>query len=466
MEKLAVPQFFEASSHTLNPVRDLSWFQRVATEAKFTSLRNTGCYLPTARSRALKELTSRSIMRVIYAIALGTCISFRAAIAQNTRPVTNTVFVENDVLFGTDKHYTNGLRYERMVLRVDPVSDSTVWSDDTMQEPFREASPYWLYGPVKLIDRLSFLDIVGRLERGRYKLSKGMSFGQTLHTPGDISIPEPDSRSRPYAGYLFYGSRFSAQKPDVGHQYTAELQLGLIGPFSFGEAVQKRWHDQINSQEPMGWDSQLERTPIVNLILSHTRFTGVNTFTRLGAMGHMKVRAVTGNMTSFGGVEVGGRLGGGFFYRKRNLQPIAEGAGSTDAALTPFIESIKTEADTAEADSSSNQSESIRDDQTSVSAQQADPTGQLQSRYERPDFGWYLFARSELRVVAHNYLVTGADGGGIDHELLGGDVAVGFAARYDWVELAMQFIMRRHEIDGRDGWPHRFASIRLSILPK
>jgi hypothetical protein len=398
---------------------------------------------------------------------LVTCISFQAVKAQDTRPATNNIFVENDVLFGTDKHYTNGLRYERMVLWVDPVSDSTAWSDDTTQRPFREASPYWLYGPVKLIDRFSFIDIVGRLERGRYKLSKGTSFGQTLHTPGDISIPEPDSRSRPYAGYLFYGSRFSAQKPDVGHQYTAELQLGLIGPFSFGEAVQKRWHDQINSQEPMGWDAQLERTPIVNLILSHTRFTGVSTFTRLGAIGHMKVRAVTGNMTSFGGVELGGRLGGGFFYRRGDKRPIAEGAGSTDAAVTPFMKlPIKTEADSTEADSSTNRIEAMRGDQTSVSAQQVDPAGQLQSRYERPDFGWYLFARSELRVVAHNYLVTGAAGSVVNHEVLGGDVAVGIAARYDWVELAIQFIMRRHEIDGRDGWPHRFASIRLSILPK
>jgi len=339
-----------------------------------------------------------------------------------------------------------------MVLRVDPISNPDIWAETESQDLFRYASPYWLYGPVKLIDHVLPINIVGRLEQGKYKLSKGMSIGQTMHTPGDITIPDPDSLSRPYAGYLYYGSRFTTQKQDAGHQFTAELQLGLIGPFSFGEAFQKRWHDQLNSDPPLGWDTQLERTPIVNLITSHTRYSQVRTSGRIGTMGHLKGRLVTGNMMTFGGVQLGGRFGGGFFYRKNDTEPIADGAGPTDSAPTPLTYDPTSDA-TDEAGSQQH-------------AQDSDSTNEGAVSYVRPNAGWYIFARSELRAVAHNFLVTGADGNYIDHEVLGADVAIGIAARYDWVELAVQFVMRRHEIKGRSGWPHRFASIRLSILPK
>jgi lipid A 3-O-deacylase len=44
-----------------------------------------------------------------------------------------------------------------------------------------------------------------------------------------------------------------------------ELKLGMVGPASQAEHVQKDFHKLIGADEPMGWDTQLPDEPVINV---------------------------------------------------------------------------------------------------------------------------------------------------------------------------------------------------------
>lgn len=86
-----------------------------------------------------------------------------------------------------------------------------------------------------------------------YKLH---SIGQAMVTPEDITKAIPDPADAPYAGLLFWRSTYVVVKNDFADQ-VATL-VGVIGPSSRAEEVQKFVHKVVGSDEPQGWDYQLE----------------------------------------------------------------------------------------------------------------------------------------------------------------------------------------------------------------
>ena len=83
--------------------------------------------------------------------------------------------------------------------------------------------------------------------------------GQNIFTPEDISRPELILNDRPYAGWLYLGFGLIAEREGRFHPVdTFELDLGVVGPWSQAETVQKNWHEFIETFEPKGWDNQLE----------------------------------------------------------------------------------------------------------------------------------------------------------------------------------------------------------------
>jgi hypothetical protein len=62
---------------------------------------------------------------------------------------------------------------------------------------------------------------------------------------------------------LFSTSRISS------HQFT--LRLGLVGPSTGGEEVQRWIHEIIGSPIPQGWATQLRNEPIVNFFYQYNR---------------------------------------------------------------------------------------------------------------------------------------------------------------------------------------------------
>jgi lipid A 3-O-deacylase len=134
----------------------------------------------------------------------------------------------------------------------------------------------------------------------------GVTVGQQMFTPEDISQTALIADDRPYAGYLCGAvSLFSDRVTPGRKRYdTLELQLGIIGEASLAEATQIWWHVDVRKiQRPNGWANQLRGEPA--LLLKYRREwpewrdweTGVlNTRLRVspsveGAVGNVAVRA-------------------------------------------------------------------------------------------------------------------------------------------------------------------------------
>ena len=64
--------------------------------------------------------------------------------------------------------------------------------------------------------------------------------------------------SRPFASYLLIGSRQLTILPEKRIRITAELQMGLIGTNSGGEAIQNGTHSVFPGAEPVNWGNQIK----------------------------------------------------------------------------------------------------------------------------------------------------------------------------------------------------------------
>lgn len=99
------------------------------------------------------------------------------------------------------------------------------------------------------------------------------TLGQMMVTPKDIKIADPDPDSAPYAGLLFLRSSYLAVHEDYADQLG--LTLGILGPSSGAEEVQKFVHKVVGANEPQGWDHQLQDEPVAQLSRSRVwRFAG------------------------------------------------------------------------------------------------------------------------------------------------------------------------------------------------
>jgi len=177
-------------------------------------------------------------------LILVTLLSFGAAdcAAQSQTPYSGawTVTIENDVTTGSDNNYTNGIG-------VSWVSKAT----DTYEERsfVRRFGEFW-----------SFLPFVGN---DGYRTYVAWSLAQEMHTPDDISNPNPPLDDQPYAGILYLDSIVYARGHRVTHAW--QLRVGVVGPASGAESTQKWFHDRTGGTEPMGWDTQLPNEPVINL---------------------------------------------------------------------------------------------------------------------------------------------------------------------------------------------------------
>lgn len=140
------------------------------------------------------------------------------------------MYVENDYFGGTDRHYTNGFKFAWLT------GDLTKWGKQGWRQSFLEALPF--------------------VNRPESQKNLGIAFGQQIFTPQDISTTNPDPTDRPYAGWSYLEFSFLAQTDHVAD--TIAVQLGIVGPHSYAEDIQKWTHRLIEDDLPQGWDYQLE----------------------------------------------------------------------------------------------------------------------------------------------------------------------------------------------------------------
>lgn len=294
-----------------------------------------------------------------------------------------TVALENDLFgAGTDRHYTHGTEIS--------------YVSDTYQ-------PEWLLNVASLMPSYS----------GNAETRVVWSLGQQIFTPADISIAAPQPKDRPYAGWLYTSLGLVVDNRKESHYVDKiEVVLGLVGPNSGAESVQKTIHKWGGSDEPEGWDNQLDneitidlqyqREWILPLIDNH-----VDIVPRAAITVGTARRDVGGGLTF--------RLGTGLDsdFGPPLIRPSAAG-----------------------------------------------------TQYFKPNqsFYWYVFAGAHGRYVEHNIFLDG----NTDHDSMSvrknswvGEVQAGLVLGWDRWRATLTEIVRTREFQGQDD-PDEFGAIAVS----
>ncbi len=151
----------------------------------------------------------------------------------------------NDVFAGTDRHFTNG--------------GSISWLDDTFRGKDDNGTNSYSALVFDIANALPFTT----MDTSRQHTA-GISLMQMMITPTDISQSEPQYDDFPYAGYLalsFYMFEFDETSFD---EY--RLEVGVVGPQSGAEWLQKTVHRIIGSDKPQGWDTQMGTQWTINAL--------------------------------------------------------------------------------------------------------------------------------------------------------------------------------------------------------
>ncbi|SLN28824.1 hypothetical protein OCH7691_00962 [Oceanibacterium hippocampi] len=146
---------------------------------------------------------------------------------------TFSFVLENDLFYGRDRDYTNGIQVG--------------WTSNPQHVP------YWVVKAANLFP----------LFPGDGRVRASFSLGQSMYTPADISLADPPAEDRPYAGWLYGSVGLISENGSQLDQL--RLQVGVVGSPSLAEQAQKIVHEVIGSPEPKGWDKQLRAEPGIQL---------------------------------------------------------------------------------------------------------------------------------------------------------------------------------------------------------
>lgn len=145
-------------------------------------------------------------------------VSLAVLICSWARADTVSLVLENDAIVGQDHHYTNGMYM--------------TWMSDA---------------DTTFPDLLSFIDL------GQKNVA--LSLSHAIFTPENKDIRTRDLDDLPYAGYL--DLNFLAYKSSANFFHEVGLNVGMVGPSTQADTLQKRFHTVFRFDKPEGWDNQL-----------------------------------------------------------------------------------------------------------------------------------------------------------------------------------------------------------------
>lgn len=259
-------------------------------------------YVPVVQGRTVGAVFKRSLAFSSMAACLLASASLRAE--QENSWASNVTF-ENDLFFGTDRSYTNGVQLE-------------------VKRRFPNQT-------VKQGDVVALICVYVGCE-GQPLLLTRHKAGQLMYTPEILNIRAAQPADRPWGGMLYYSQEHDFVDTDENVLTTLTGQIGIIGPSSFAEHTQKWVHRTFTGVQPLGWDNQIggevgilagvERRYALSR-LRNTSTAGVD-FNTTGFW-----RAAVGNIATFVGAGLKMQVGG-------ELSPIAgRGPGIDVKVLRP-----------------------------------------------------------------------------------------------------------------------------------
>ena len=311
--------------------------------------------------------------------------------------------IENDIFnrFGpTDRDYTSGIRLG------------------------------WMSGPTEmpiwLKSLTDFPTFFGEMEPTRVDRRWGLSIGQNIYTPENISDPNRIFGDRPYAGWLYvagalqytYYRKNEKGEEIQGRQDTWLLDVGVVGPAAGGEWVQNNVHNLIRAELAQGWRHQLHNDVAINLSFERRWRTAARTLfeePRLEFDFVPRVGASLGTVSTYAGAGGQVRLG-------RNLD-IDFGAARPRPAMAGS------------------------------------------DAYSGEGFSWYLFAGLEGQAWARNMFIDGnLDGTGstVTRRALVAEGSVGLALIWQGVRVTFTHVARTPEFWERDRVT-QFGSVNVTF---
>lgn len=247
--------------------------------------------------------------------------------------------------------------------------------------------------------------------------------GQSLFTPTDQTLANAAPNDRPYAGWLYTGASL-LQESNQGDHHTlenAELLVGVVGPAALGNVTQNDFHQFIGDSQSRGWKDQIKNEP--GLVASYERKYRY----QQPLLGNLAIDAIpewggsVGNILTYG--EVGGmvRIGQNLAadYGADRIRPSLSGTGWFDAE-------------------------------------------QLQG-----NFGWYLFAGTQQRIVGRNIFLDGntvAHSPSVEKRIFVEDFMAGASVFWSSaVRVDFTMTERTKEFYGQTGVPNRFGGINFAF---
>lgn len=195
---------------------------------------------------------------------------------------------DNDILDNTDRFYTNGIRFDF----ISPVFQHF--------PPNLLMIPYWRSG-------MNYY---------------GISLIQNMYTPSTTKIGGILYGDRPYAAYLILKSFKITNDSRDKFRQISEIDIGIIGPASLGDFVQKSFHNNVpTNSEPLGWEYQIQNDLILNYNLSYEK-------------GVLYRKNLEINLTGTGALgTLYTNIGGGIMLRTGILNPYFENFGISKKSI-------------------------------------------------------------------------------------------------------------------------------------
>jgi hypothetical protein len=216
--------------------------------------------------------------RAALAAAVAAAFGAHGALAQEgPGPAPSGFFsftFENDIVAGTDRDYTNGVR--------------------ASYTSTRNELPLWGRAARRNLGWMSDAD----------DWYVAYAVGQNIFTPPNISDPTPPPDERPYAGFLYVSAAIIADRGD--RLDTIALDLGVVGPASLARQTQSIVHNLVGSPDPKGWDFQLRNEPGVRLLYERKERFGATL--PLGLLG-LEADAIPNFSLALGNVDTSAAAG-------------------------------------------------------------------------------------------------------------------------------------------------------------
>jgi lipid A 3-O-deacylase len=279
---------------------------------------------------------------------------------------------ENDLFAGQDRYYTSGVRMTRIA------EARTI--------------PGWLESVARRFPGFDDAEA----------LPYSLSIAHNIYTPADIVEPAFPPDDRPYAAWLHVQFGTGTIQPRGADR--VRVGLGIVGPAALGKQIQKGVHKAIDTDIPVGWETQLRNEP--TLLLGYDRFRRILDLAEDNAFGL--------DLSVLGGVTLGNahtHLSSGAFIRVGYNLP----NGMGPPRITPAVSG----------------------------------SGWYQPSESR---NWYFYFGTEGRLVGRDLFIEGNSFGGrdgVDARRMVGELFGGFVYTQGPFRTAYTHVWRSREFEGQ-----------------